>query len=153
MALRASSSGGPPGVPPLGIALGVVTFLALGALLWLGRGGVDEAPAPQPVSEPPAVFTGVQTVEFQFHGKGRLQRRFVGPGELDSVARCLERTVEVGPEATVSHPIAQRTVLVLIGDETGIRNFELFTDVHLKGNGGRYYENPCLDEIARTYVR
>ena len=40
-----------------------------------------------------------------------------------------------------------RGALLEIKDNRGIRNFELYTDVNLKGNKGKYYENRCILKI------
>lgn len=136
--------------------LGPAVFAAIvlvAIVVCLGRTGSEPPPTdrtrttPEPDVEPERpdpVFRGVQSVEFQASGADGLTRRHLANDELERAARCLETTVEVEPEAAERAPLARKTHLVLVGDDHGMRNFELLTDEHLKGNGERYYENRCI---------
>lgn len=94
------------------------------------------------------LFTNIQDVEVQLHGDKGLQRRHLTGPALDQAAACLDTTVEVDQKATESRQLLQKTYLLLIKDNSGVRNFEMITDYHLKGNGEKYYENLCIHGIV-----
>lgn len=94
------------------------------------------------------LFVNIQDVEVQLHGANGLQRRHLDGPSLEQASACLDATVEVDQAATESRQLLQKTYLLLIKDNSGVRNFEMITDHHLKGNGERYYENLCIHAIV-----
>ncbi len=95
------------------------------------------------------LFDNIQGIEVQVVSPNGLRRSNLAGPELAAAIDCLTtQTTDVGVEATEKRQLLQTTYLLLIRDNAGIRNFEMLTDYHLKGNKERYYENKCVHEIV-----
>ena len=100
------------------------------------------------------LFDNIQGIEVQVVSPNGLKRTHLELQGLDAGAACLDtQTTEVDQAATESRQLLQTTYLILIRDNRGIRNFEMITDFHMKGNKERYYENRCIYDLLKKYAR
>ncbi len=108
--------------------------------------------AAAPEREPNPTFVNVTAVQIQRISQDGLTKSAIdGRQGLQEVAKCLYDVEEVSEEQTSTRPLKQSTFLLDITDAYGIRSFELFTDIHMKGNRGEYYESDCLWRIVSRY--
>lgn len=99
------------------------------------------------------LFDNIQGIEVQVVSPNGLKRTHLQDPELSSAASCLATTTnQVDVSETEKRQLLQTTYLLLIRDNQGIRNFEMLTDQHLKGNKDRYYENRCIHPIVNKLV-
>ena len=97
------------------------------------------------------LFQGINGVTVQQVSPDGLKRRDLEQTGLVEATNCLYKSQEVNREATLERQLLQTTYLLIIKDRTGDHNFELFTDQHMTGNKGRYYQNKCILDIVRKY--
>ena len=102
------------------------------------------------LSDPP-LFAGISGVTVQHVSSNGLKRAPLEQTGLKKGIDCLYDTVEVSQEQTEERQLLQETYLIQVKDKFGDRNFELFTDRHMKGNKGKYYESRCIYDIVKMY--
>ncbi len=99
------------------------------------------------------LFDNIQGIEVQVVSPDGLRRSNLSGPELQAAVSCLtSETADVEVEATEKRQLLQTTYLLLIRDNAGIRNFEMLTDYHLKGNKDRYYENKCINDMVQKHL-
>ncbi|NCG17615.1 MAG: hypothetical protein GWP91_01185 [Rhodobacterales bacterium] len=81
-----------------------------------------------------------------------LKRTTLQQTGLREAVDCLYATTDVDASASASRQLLDVTYLIQVEDNYGDRNFELYTDRHMKGNKGHYYENFCIFEIISVYA-
>ena len=100
------------------------------------------------------LFENIQGIEVQVVSPNGLKRQNLEMQGLSEGINCLAtQTRQVNQQATESRQLLQTTYLILVRDNRGIRNFEMITDQHMKGNKERYYQNPCIYPIVKKYVK
>ena len=99
------------------------------------------------------LFDNIQGIEVQVVSPNGLKRTSLDNTALVQGTDCLaNQTGQVDRAATEKRQLLQTTYLLLIRDNSGIRNFEMITDQHMKGNKERYYRNACIHGILKKYV-
>ena len=72
---------------------------------------------------------------------------------MRDTSECLLKTRLISSEDSDmgERPLLQEPMFIMVRDNSGVRNFELFTDRHLKGNKGQYYVNTCLYNLIQKH--
>ena len=99
------------------------------------------------------LFTNIQGVSVQRISRDGLKHTELDQTGLRDTSDCLYRTASVGSDDSgmAQRPLLQEPMFIMVRDNSGVRNFELFTDRHLKGNKGKYYVNPCLYDLIQKH--
>lgn len=97
-------------------------------------------------------FQGISGVTIQAVSVNGLKRTTLEQTGLREAINCLYATTDVEAGASASRLLLDVTYLIQVEDNYGNRNFELYTDRHMKGNKGHYYENLCIHEIISHYA-
>ena len=97
-------------------------------------------------------FKGISGVTVQAVSVNGLKRTTLEQTGLKKAIECLYTTSKVDAQASESRQLLDVTFLVQVKDNYGDRNFELYTDRHMKGNKGNYYENQCIHQIIEEYA-
>lgn len=97
------------------------------------------------------LFTDIQGIEVQVVSPNGLKRTHLDQTGLKVGIDCLNTTSQVTQADTEKRQLLQTAYLILVRDANGVRNFEMITDQHLKGNKERYYQNLCIHEILKKY--
>jgi len=98
------------------------------------------------------LFANIETVEIQEVNVSGLRKSSLEQTGLKRARECLMTTTEVDQEAAVNRALLRNTFLILVADKRGDQTFELYTDQHMKGNAGRYYENKCIYELIQLFT-
>ena len=97
-------------------------------------------------------FRDISSVTVQAVSVNGLKRTTLEQTGLREATDCLYGTMKVDVGASASRQLLDVTYLIQVEDNYGNRNFELYTDRHMKGNKGYYYENLCIHEIISHYA-
>ena len=118
------------------------SFVPLLALL-VACGGLSSGP----------LFSNIQGIDVQVVSPNGLKKHTLDGAALNEGAACLQSaTRQVDESTTQKRQLLQNTYLLLVRDDSGVRNFEMITDYHMKGNKERYYENRCIYPLLKKHL-
>ncbi len=99
------------------------------------------------------LFSNIQGIDVQVVSPNGLKKHTLEGAALAEGAGCLQgNTKEVDEATTQKRQLLQNTYLLLVRDDSGVRNFEMITDYHMKGNKERYYENRCIYQVLKKHL-
>lgn len=98
------------------------------------------------------LFVDIQGVEIQEVNVSGLRKSTLEQTGLKLARECLMTSKEVEQDAALNRALLRNTFLILVVDQRGDQTFELYTDQHMKGNAGRYYENTCIYDLIQNFA-
>lgn len=97
------------------------------------------------------LFENITGIEIQAVSPNGLKRTHLEQTGLRQGIDCLYTTSPTDQATTQKRQLLQTAYLILVRDAAGVRNFEMITDMHMKGNKDRYYENRCILQVIEQY--